>query len=63
MELLAKYWEIELIDDNIGRLIKTLDENGQRKTRWLIRSYQNTSLNNHLTFMSIHKMLTPVMKG
>jgi arylsulfatase A-like enzyme len=37
MELLAKYWAmIELIDDNIGRLIKTLDENGQRENTLVI---------------------------
>lgn len=48
MELLAKYWAmIELIDDNIGRLIKTLDENGQRENTLVIFTSDHGNMVGH----------------
>ncbi len=46
--LLAKYWAmIELIDDNIGRLIKTLEETGQRQNTLVIFTSDHGNMVGH----------------
>jgi len=46
--LLAKYWAmIELIDDNVGRLIKTLQETGQRENTLVIFTSDHGNMVGH----------------
>jgi arylsulfatase A-like enzyme len=46
--LLAKYWAmIELIDDNIGRLIETLEETGQRENTLIILTSDHGNMVGH----------------
>lgn len=46
--LLAKYWAmIELIDDNIGRLIETLEQTGQRENTLIILTSDHGNMVGH----------------